>query len=225
MDKTRLLAVASGLLLGGASWMRAAAQRPDLSGRWTYSALESDNPRNMMQRRDSAGGDRPGGYPGMGGGRGGFGGGQRGFGGRRGFRGGRGGGGGGGGGMSDEQRARMRQTMELAFQPPAALTIASTDSTVTLTADSGAALVIYSDGRTLKQPVAGGGDVEIKGRWQGNDFVVKRKVSGGGKVSEDYLRSQDGKQLYVIVSFDGGRGRSIEFRRVYDRAASAAPSP
>jgi len=80
VDKTRLLAVASGLLLGGASWMRAAAQRPDLSGRWTYSALESDNPRNMMQRRDSAGGDRPGGYPGIGGGRGGFGGGGAGAG-------------------------------------------------------------------------------------------------------------------------------------------------
>ncbi len=37
-----------------------------------------------------------------------------------------------------------------------------------------------------------------------------------GKVTEDYLRSQDGKQLYVIVKFEGGRGRSLEFRRVYD---------
>ena len=48
-----------------------------------------------------------------------------------------------------------------------------------------------------------GGDIEIKGRWQGNDFVVERKVSGGRKVTEDYLRSQDGKQLYVIVKFEG----------------------
>jgi hypothetical protein len=46
--------------------------------------------------------------------------------------------------------------------------------------------------------------------------VVERTVSGGGKVVEDYLRSQDGKQLYVIVRFEGGGGRSIEFRRVYD---------
>jgi len=121
MDRTRLLAVAGGLLLGGTTWMPAAAQRPDLSGRWTYSAAESDNPRNMMQRRDSAGGDRPGGYPGMRGGRGGFGGGRGGFGG------GCGGGGGGGGGMSDEQRARMRQTMELGFQQPTTVTIASND--------------------------------------------------------------------------------------------------
>jgi len=115
-------------------------------------------------------------------------------------------------------RQRMRQTMDLAFRPPAALTIVTSDSTLSFTSDSGAALVLYGDGRKLKQSVEGGGDVEIKAHWQGNDFVVERKVSGGGKVTEDYLRSQDGKQLYVIVSFDGGRGRTIDFRRVYDAA-------
>src|SRR3989449_9364405 len=86
--------------------------------------------------------------------------------------------------------------------------------------DSGAALVLHDDGRKVTQIVDGGGDVEIKGHWQGSDFVVERKVSGGGKVTEDYLRSQDGKQLYVIVKFEGGRGRSLEFRRVYDGAAA-----
>ena len=126
--------------------------------------------------------------------------------------------------MTDEQRERMRQTMDLAFRPPAALTIVTSDSTLTFTSDSAAALVLYGDGRKLKQSVEGGGDVEIKAHWQGNDFVVERKVSGGGKVTENYLRSQDGKQLYVIVSFDGGRGRTIDFRRVYDAAASA-PQP
>lgn len=120
--------------------------------------------------------------------------------------------------MSDEQRQRTRQTMELVFHAPPVFTIAETDSSVTFAPDSGAALVLYSDGRKVTQKVEGGGDVEIKGRWQGNDFVVERKVSGGGKVTEDYLHSLDGKQLYVIVGFDGGRGRSIEFRRVYDGA-------
>src|SRR5207245_2540991 len=149
---TMLVALVSGALLGSAIWMPQAAPRPDLSGRWTYNAGQSDNPRSLMQRPDSAGG-----RPGMegAGGRGAVGGG---------FRGGRGGFGGGRG---------------------------------------------------------GGGDVQIKAQWQGNDLVVERKVSGGGKVTEDYLRSQDGKQLYVIVSFDGGRGRTIDFRRVYDAAASA----
>ena len=125
--------------------------------------------------------------------------------------------------MSDEQRARMRETMQLAFQAPATLTIAQNDSTMAFTADTGAAVTLYGDGRKVKQTVAGGaGDIEVdlKARWQGNDFVVERKVSGGGKVTEDYLRSRDGKQLFVIVSLDNGRGRSIEFRRVYDAVTS-----
>jgi hypothetical protein len=122
--------------------------------------------------------------------------------------------------MSDEQRARMRQTLQLAFQAPATLVIAETDSTLGFTPDSGVALVLYADGRKLKQTVEGGGDVEIKARWQGNDFVVERKVSGGGKVTEDYLRSRDGKQLFVIVALDNVRGRSVEFRRVYDAVPS-----
>lgn len=204
--------VAAGLSLIAFVAPRGAAtqavQHPDLSGRWTYNAAQSNSPGDMMQSGDTAGGEQRGG----GGRRGGFGG----RGGRGGYR---GGGGGGGGGMSDEQRARMRQTMQLALQAPSTLTVAATDSTLLLTADTGAALLLYSDGRKFKQPVEGGGDVEIKGRWQGYDFVVERKVSGGGKVTEDYLRSQDGKQLYVIVSVEGLR-RSLEFRRVYDAAGS-----
>ncbi len=195
------------------------AQQPDLSGHWTFNAAQSDNPRDMLQGRDSTGdqsrGGRGGGYPGMGGGRGGFSG--RGGGG---FGRGRGGGERGGGGMSDEQRQRMHQTMQLVFDAPPALVIVETDSSLAFGSDSGAALVLHDDGRKVTQIVDGGGDVEIKGHWQGSDFVVERKVSGGGKVTEDYLRSQDAKQLYVIVKFEGGRGRSIEFRRVYDRAAA-----
>jgi len=117
--------------------------------------------------------------------------------------------------MSDEQRQRMHQTMQLVFDAPPTLTIAENDSSVVFGSDS-SALVLYDDGRKVTEIVEGGGDVEIKGHWQGNDFVVERKVAGGGKVTEDYLRSQDGKQLYVIVKFAGGRGRALEFRRVYD---------
>jgi len=104
-----------------------------------------------------------------------------------------------------------------------ALTIVETDSSLAFGSDSGAALVLHDDGRKITQIVDGGGDVEIKGHWQGNDFVVERKVSGGGKVTEDYLRSQNGKQLYVIVKFEGGRGRSLEFRRVYDGVGDPRP--
>jgi len=121
--------------------------------------------------------------------------------------------------MSDEQRARMRQTMDLGFHAPSAFTLGQADSAVTLTGEDGKPLVLYADGRKLVQKVDGGGDLEIKAHWQGNDFVVERRVKGGGKVTEDYLRSQDGKQLFVIVGFEGWGGRSIQFRRVYDAAS------
>jgi hypothetical protein len=201
--------IAALVLLGGA----AGAQHPDLSGRWVLNKGVSDNPRDMMRGGDSGGG-RSGGGGGMRSGRrGGFGGGGGGGGGRMGR------GGGGGGGMSDEQRARMRQTMDLAFTAPASLEIASGDSSVTLSAD-GDKLALTTDGRKVhREPQADGdGAVDIKARWQGNDLIVERSVSGGGKISEDYMRSVDGKQLYVIVNFDGGRGRSITFRRIYDPA-------
>ena len=62
--------------------------------------------------------------------------------------------------MSDEQLERMRQTMDLAFRAPAALTIVASDSTLTFTSDSGSPLVLYGDGRKFKQSVEGGGDID-----------------------------------------------------------------
>jgi hypothetical protein len=205
------------LLVGGARLNTGVAQRPDLSGRWTFNASRSDDPRDRIRAGDTTGnpergGERGGGYPGMRGGRGGFGGGRGGFGGRPGTF-------GRGGGMSDEQRQRMRQTIQLALRAPATLTIAETDSMVSFTADDASALLAYADGRKLKQKVDSGGDVEVKGRWQGNAFVLERRVSGGGRVSEDYQRSQDGKELFVIVGVDLGR-RTFAFRRVYDAPAA-----
>src|SRR2546425_7117389 len=93
------------------------AQQPDLSGHWTFNAAQSDNPRDMLQGRDSTGdqsrGGRGGGYPGMGGGRGGFCG--RGGGGVR-----RGGGGGvaGGGGGGDEAGPRGAPAQQAGVHGP-----------------------------------------------------------------------------------------------------------
>src|SRR5256885_11610397 len=121
------MVLAAATLLGGATRLPAAVQRPDLSGHWTYNPAQSDNPRSMMQRRDSAGGDRPGGDRpgGFGGGRGGFGGGRGGV-----WRGGRGGR---GTHTNDPQRARMRQTSDLALRPPPAPTITAPESARTFT--------------------------------------------------------------------------------------------
>ncbi len=108
--------------------------------------------------------------------------------------------------------------MQLVFTAPTSLAIVAADSSVTLVAD-GDTLVLPSTGRKVRRQATeqGEGAVDIKGHWQGNDFVVERSVSGGGKETEDYLRSADGKQLVVIVSFENGR-RDISFRRIYDPA-------
>ena len=111
----------------------------------------------------------------------------------------------------------MRQTMQLVFDAPQSLALAQTDSTVALTSERDT-LVLSSSGRKVQKRVEGQGDVDIKGRWLGNDFVVERSVSRGGKVTEDYMRTPDGAQLFVIVSFEGGSGRSMTFRRVYDKS-------
>src|SRR5581483_10641271 len=121
-------------------------QHPDLSGRWTLNASQSEEPQDITQLLDSTGdmsppprppvGGRPGGgvigtggsFPGGMGGFPGAGGGGR----RRGGDGGAPEEGARGSGMSPEERARMRQTFALALSAPTVLTISETDSTLTL---------------------------------------------------------------------------------------------
>jgi len=217
MTPTTAALITALVLLGAVA---AGAQHPDISGRWALNQGQSDNPRDMMQGRDSAGGGGGGGGSARHGGWGGGGGGGGMHGGHHGgYGGGQGSYGGGPGGMSEEQRARMHQTMELVLNAPASLAVVQSDSTVTLDAD-GDTLVLPSNGHKVRREatVEGEGAVDIKGHWIGNDFVVERKVSGGGKVTEDYLREPQGKQLFVIVSFQDPRGRDLMFRRIYDPA-------
>lgn len=220
-----LITLCTGRLLAGASLgaQQPPATHPNLSGQWSFNAAKSDNPRDMMSFADTAaGGSARGGTRGLSGGSGGMGGRSGGYGGRGGMGGGRHSGAGGAGGaspapMSDAQRRGFRQALQLFMSPTRALHIAQTDSTVTFGVDS-TAVVLHGDGRILVQPSDSGTDVRITARWLGNAFVVIRQVTGGGRVTEDYLRSPDGQQLTVLVHFDGGQNHSLDFRRVYDVA-------
>jgi len=89
---------------------------------------------------------------------------------------------GGGGGMSDEQRARTRQTMDLAFTAPASLEIAAGDSSVTLSAD-GDKLALTTDGRKVRrEPQADGeGAVDIKARGRGTTSSWSVVCRGEGR--------------------------------------------
>jgi hypothetical protein len=59
-------------------------------------------------------------------------------------------------------------------------------------------------------------EMTITARWIGNAFLVSRQVASGGRVTEDYVKAADGTQINVFVHFDGGLGRTLDFRRIYD---------
>src|SRR5882672_12073558 len=98
------IVLAGLVLLGAVPAATALGQRPDLTGHWIYNSAHSDNARDQLRadssgeggRRDAFGGKK------IGGGVGDFG--SRGW-----------------GGMNEEMRERMRQTIQLAFDPPRAL--------------------------------------------------------------------------------------------------------
>ena len=199
----------------------APPAHPDLSGRWKLNLAKSDDPQTMMGF-DTTGAARP--ENGGDGTRGGGGFGGRGMGGMGGRGGGRRGAGGQARGdapppLSEAQRQGFRQALGYALTVPSRLVVAQTDSTVTFGGDT-ASLALYGDGRTtVLPPVDSAAEVRVTARWLGNAFLVVRQVAGGGRVTQDYLRSPDGLQVAVITHFDGGVGRSLDFRVVYDLVA------
>lgn len=212
--------------LAGQSPIPVTSTHPVLTGQWRIDISKSDDPFTMMSFDTSGAATRPQGNSPGGRSRGGGGGG--GFGGRG--RGGMGGGGGRGGGggqprgeqppqLTDAQRAAFRQALRFALYPPSTLQITQDDSTMAFGADT-MPLVLHADGRTLVIPAVDTTDeVQVTARWLGNAFLVKHAVVGGGWVTEDYLKTGDA-QITIYVHFDGGLGRSLDFRRVYTLISS-----
>jgi hypothetical protein len=95
------------------------------------------------------------------------------------------------------------------------LQIAQSDSALTFGADT-APLVLYDGKTVIMQALDSTAEVRVTARWIGNAFLVSREIAGGARISEDYVRGADGNELTVFVHFDGGLGRSLDFRRVYD---------
>jgi len=198
----------------------------DLTGTWEFNEVESDSTGElgrMMRSPEDAEGEIPGGQGsrptgGMSGGR--PTGGMGGIGGSGGMQGGRGGmSGGRGGGMPQGSRVdpeKMRRTMELAMDPKRKLTIAQSDTSVSLLTEwQHLALRFGGDGIEEEHDW---GKIKTSAGWVGYGLVVEREVDGGGKVLERYVLSPDSNQLFVVTRVEMGRtGREpIEFRRVYD---------
>jgi hypothetical protein len=120
--------------------------------------------------------------------------------------------------LTEAEKRAQRATMALVLAAPPALALRQTDSDVTFTLDANTSSVLPSDGRILVQAPDSGIEMDVSARWQGNAFMVTRRVVGGGKVTETYIRWPNGTRLIQIVNYDGGPDHAFTFRRVYARA-------
>lgn len=175
---------------------RAIAAGPgNLSGTWKLNRELSDDPREKMREaRESGGGGSRGG----------------------GFRGHRGGGGGGGfhgrhregnaeGGTGDsEDLTRAFETLSIVHRDPE----------LRITDAAGHEHVLYTDDRRIEEERSAG-TAKIRARWKDGHVVVTTTPEHGSKIVETYAVTADGSVLTVTTAIEG-RGREIEFRRIYD---------
>jgi len=207
---------AAAVLLSASASDRPEPQRPDLHGTWK---LNEDLTARMRQD------DRPPGGPG--GFRGGMG---RGGGGGMGRGGGRRGGGfpgGPGGQPNGEPGDRERQGgAPPSFATLDELTIAQQGDQVTIADKAGNTRVLKTDNSKVRDEKAPGGPVELRASWDRDGILtVEVKPDKGPKRTESYIVSNDGKHLYVTLTFDRN-GREMKIRRAYDPAPEEkAPAP
>ncbi|MBW8874318.1 MAG: hypothetical protein JF614_05100 [Acidobacteria bacterium] len=208
---------AAAILLSASASDRPEPQRPNLQGTWK---LNEDLTARMRQD------DRPqGGAEGFHGGMG-----------RRGGGGGMGRGGGrrGGGfpdGPPNGESGTSGQTERQGGAPPSfaaldELTITQQGGQVTLADKTGNTRVLKTDHSKVRDEKAPGGPVELRASWDRDGILtVEVKPDKGAKRTESYILSNDGKHLYVTLTFDRN-GREMKIRRAYDPAPEEkAPAP
>ena len=200
-----LVLLAPGLL--GAGILNAQQARPQ--GEWRLNKSNSDSVPGRFGGAGGAEGTRAGPRdgppgvvsPGMGPRGGGYGGGSRGT------------------GLGEKDLARRRQTMDLLRDPPRRIRFGAGESTFTITDATGAETTWRIDGKKVRQPVEGGGDVETKVRWKAEALVFERTVDGGGRVTETYELGLGGTRLLVFVDL-GGMMEPLASTRQYEPADS-----
>jgi hypothetical protein len=158
--------------------------------------------------------------PGERGTRGGFGGRRGGFpgGGGGGFPGGarrpRGGEEGPGGGEQDPETRELL----LYVRPLLTLVIRQTDSTIVLGDASGEIQTVRTDGRTMKEPLLSGGEMETKAQLKHDKLTVERKSRVGSVTQTFEIEAGTGALVVETKYGDSRMPRTAELRRVYDPA-------
>jgi hypothetical protein len=173
--------------------------RGNLSGAWKLNRDLSDDPREKMREaRESGGG---------GGSRGGGG-----FGGRH--------GGGRGGAFRGRHAADEGEggsgDAEIATRAFETLSIVHRDPELRITDGLGREHVLSTDDRKIEEERSEG-TWKMRARWKDGHVVVTTTPEHGPTLTETYTVTADGSVLTVTTKVEG-RGRSFEFRRVYDHA-------
>ena len=185
-------AVFGALILLAAPGGRAVAGGPsDLSGRWKLNHDLSEDPGERM-REAGRGGSAPRG------GRGGYGGGRRGrFGGGR---------------AAPEGEESPRPS----FDPESVetLSIVHHDPELKIIDAFGREHALSTDGRKVEEERSAG-TVKMRAEWKDGHVVVTSAPEHGPKIVETYAVTADGSALTVTTKIEN-RGRSFEYRRVYD---------
>ena len=170
--------------------------RGNLSGTWKLNRDLSDDPGEKMREAGESGGG--------GGARGG------GFGGHR--------GGGRGGGFRGRHREAEPEggsgDVEDVTRAFETLSIVHRDPELRITDGLGREHVLSTDDRKIEEERSAG-TVKIRARWKDGHVLVTTAPEHGPTLTETYAVTADGSVLTVTTKVEG-RGRSFEFRRVYD---------
>jgi hypothetical protein len=96
---------------------------------------------------------------------------------------------------------------------------------VTITDRDGHARVVKPDGSRVRDATAPGGPAQVRASMdKDGSLVVEVKPEKGVRRSESFEVSNDGKHLYLTVSFSGGlMARDTRILRAYDVVPAAAP--
>jgi len=171
--------------------------RGDLSGTWKLDRERSDDPAQKL---------REGGGP------------SRGSGGGGGSRGRRGGGGFGGHHGRPTGESGENGGTDFSEDPRAfdLLSIVHHDPELKITDGLGREHVLYTDGRKIEEERSAG-TMKIRAKWKDGRVVVATTPEHGAKITETYAVTADGSSMTVTTKIEG-RGRELEFRRVYEPA-------
>ena len=94
------------------------------------------------------------------------------------------------------------------------LSIVHHDPELRITDGLGREHVLSTDDRKIEEERSAG-TVKIRARWKDGHVLVTTAPEHGATLTETYAVTADGSVLTVITKVEG-RGRSFEFRRVYD---------